>query len=60
MLQKQWKSLESEDPKLLVETRYEKFRNIGAFEDIAVSEMMEKIVTKAERKHREKKVSSSK
>ena len=39
VIRKHWKELEAADPKMLLEARYEKFRNIGAFEDLTVTDM---------------------
>ena len=56
-LKKYWKELEGTDPKELIASRYEKFRAMGVFEELAPTRIVTKIA-RPERKRNEKRVSS--
>lgn len=56
-LKKYWNELCVLDPKVLVEKRYEKFREMGVFETLGLATLAQKKATKNEKKHRKKRVS---
>ncbi len=58
-IKKSWKELQGSDPAALVEKRYEKFRMIGAYQDVTQSRPITKIHVKNERKRYEKRISST-
>ena len=58
-IKKYWKELQNVPKTVLVEKRYEKFRAMGVFETLSTSQTIQKIHPKNEKKHHEKRVSSS-
>ena len=59
VIRKYWKELQGIDKNLIVTQRYEKFRGMGVFENLAATQVIHKIHHKHERKRHEKRVSSN-
>ena len=59
-IKKYTKELEALSGESLIEKRYEKFRNMGVFENLATSQIVQKIHSRHERKQHEKRVLSTK
>lgn len=58
-IKKYWKELQGVEKGTLVNNRYDKFRVMGAFENLAASTAIHKIGLKHERKRHEKRISST-
>ena len=58
-IKKSLKEADAADPSKLVETRYEKFRSMGVFEDTALARAVNKLAPAETRKRHEKRISST-